>query len=34
MIEMQMGQQHIRNIIPVKAVCRQGFIQAIVAVQI
>ncbi len=34
MIEMQMGQQHIRNVIPVKAVRRQGFIQGVVAVQI
>ena len=34
MIEMQMGQQHIRNIIPVEALCRQGFIEAVVAVQI
>jgi hypothetical protein len=30
MIEMQMGQQHIRNVIPVKAVGGQRFVEAIV----
>jgi hypothetical protein len=34
MIEMQMGQQHVRNVIPVKAVGRQGFVEAIVTMEI